>query len=279
LARRLGSMDLLVVGDAFLSETAAVADVVLPVTQWAEEEGTMTNLEGRVIRRRRAVAPPPGVRSDLEILKSIATELGRGDHFADDPAETFEEFRRATSGGAADYAGITYERVEREEGVFWPCPAEGHPGTPRLFLDRFATPDGRARFCTVEYQGAAEEPDRDYPFFLTTGRTLVQYQSGAQTRRIAELDAVEPEPWVECHPDNLRPLRLGNRDQVRVVTRRGGATLRIRVDPSMRRDTLFVPFHWSGAGSANLLTNAALDPTSKIPEFKVCAARIERVSP
>ena len=279
LARRLGGMDMLVVCDAFLSETAEVADVVLPVTQWAEEEGTMTNLEGRVIRRRRALSPPPNVRTDLEIMKALADELGAGDKFDDDPAHTFQEFRRATSGGLADYAGITYERVEQEEGIFWPCPSEDHPGTPRLFLERFSTPDGRARFFPVEYLGADEEPDPDYPLFLTTGRTLLQYQSGNQTRRIAELDDNEPEPWVECHPDNLRGVGLADQDYVRVVTRRGSATLRLRADSSMRRDTLFVPFHWSGAGSANLLTNAALDPISKIPEFKVCAARIERLSP
>jgi assimilatory nitrate reductase catalytic subunit len=278
LASRLAAMDLLVVADAFLSETSALADVVLPVTQWAEEEGTMTNLEGRVIRRRRALAPPPGVRTDLEIMKAIAERLGKGEHFTDDPGEAFEELRRATSGGVADYAGISYDRVEKEDGVFWPCPSDDHPGTPRLFLESFATPDGRARFSAVEYRGADEEPDPEFPLFLTTGRTLVQYQSGTQTRRIAELDAVEPEPWVEAHPDNLRVLGIVDKDMVRVVTRRGIAEVRARADLSMRRDTLFVPFHWSGVGSANLLTNAALDPTSRIPEFKVCAARIERIS-
>ena len=278
LARRLGSMDMLVVCDAFLSETAEVADVVLPVTQWAEEEGTMTNLEGRVIRRRRALPPPPNVRTDLEILAALAHELGADAGFDGDAVSTFQEFRRATAGGLADYAGITYDRIERDEGIFWPCPSEDHPGTPRLFLERFSTPDGRARFYPVEYQGPAEEPDPDYPLFLTTGRTLLQYQSGNQTRRIAELDAREPEPWVECHPDNLRALALTDRDYVRVVTRRGAATLRLRADASMRRDTLFVPFHWSGVGSANLLTISALDPVSKIPEFKVCAARIEPLS-
>jgi len=278
LARRLASLDLLVVADAFLSETAEVADVVLPVTQWAEEEGTMTNLEGRVIRRRRALAPPEGVRTDLDILKAIAGEFGRGAYFAVDPAEVFAELRRATSGGVADYSGISYDRIEREEGVFWPCPDDGHPGTPRLFLERFATPDGRARFHPVEYRGPDEEPDPDYPLFLTTGRTLVHYQTGAQTRRIAELNAAEPEPWAEAHPDNLRVLGISDRQMARLVTRRGSAEFRVRAEPSMRRDTLFVPFHWSGLGSANLLTNAALDPTSKIPEFKVCAVRLERIA-
>jgi assimilatory nitrate reductase catalytic subunit len=279
LPARLRALDLLVVGDAFLSETAELADVVLPVTQWAEEDGTMTNLEGRVIRRRRAVDPPPGVRSDLEILKALAGELGAGDRFADDPAETFGELRRATAGGIADYAGVTYAGIDREDGMFWPCPSERHPGTPRLFLERFATLDGRARFQAVDYLGAAEEPDGDYPLYLTTGRTLLQYQTGVQTRRIVELDTGEPEPWVECHPDNVRELGIGDRERARVVTRRGEITVQLRLSATMRRDTVFVPFHWGGAVSANLLTHAALDPTSKIPEFKICAARIERIAP
>jgi len=278
LAERLASMDLLVVADCFLSETAAVADIVLPVTQWAEEEGTMTNLEGRVIRRKRALQQPEGVRSDLEILKSIAKELGEGDRFLDAPPQVFEELRIASSGGAADYAGISYARIEENNGLFWPCPAEDHPGTPRLFLDRFATPDGRARFHPVEYFGAAEEPDPDYPLYLTTGRTLLQYQSGTQTKRISELQQAEPEPWVEVHPDHLRRLGVADKAMIRIVTRRGGAIFRARSEPSIRRDTLFVPFHWGGAGSANLLTNAALDRASKIPEFKVCAAKIELIS-
>lgn len=272
---RLASLDLLVVADPFLSETAAMADVVLPVAQWAEEEGTMTNLEGRILLRRQAIPPPPGVRTDAQIIKGLADRLGRGDLFSDAPKEIFEELRRASAGGAADYAGVTYDRITAADGIFWPCPEEQHPGTPRLFLDRFATPDGRAKFHAVKYRAAAEEPDHDYPFYLTTGRVLAHYQSGTQTRRIQALNEAEPEPFAEIHPDAARDAGVVQGGMVRLVTRRGAAELRARFDPTMRLDTVFVPFHWGGAGCANLLTNPALDPVSKIPEFKVCAVRLE----
>jgi assimilatory nitrate reductase catalytic subunit len=275
---RLASLDLLVVADPFLSETAAMADVVLPVAQWAEEDGTMTNLEGRILRRVRAVAPPAGVRTDTEIIKALAVRLGNGEQFPDAPQEIFAELRRASAGGAADYSGVTYERIAAADGVFWPCPSEDHPGTPRLFLERFATADGRARFHAVDHRPAAEETDRDYPFYLTTGRVMAHYNSGAQTRRIAALTEVEPEAFVEIHPDLASLSNIAQGDMVRLVTRRGGAEFRARLDPSMRLDTVFVPFHWGGVSCANLLTNPALDPVSRIPEFKVCAVRIETPS-
>jgi assimilatory nitrate reductase catalytic subunit len=278
LGRRLDDLDLLVVADLFLSETAARADVVLPVAQWAEEEGTMTNLEGRVLYRRRLKAPPDGVRTDAEILKALADRLGSGRHFSADPRATFEELRRASAGASADYAGITYDRIVREDGVFWPCPSEDHPGTPRLFGQRFATADGRARFHPVEHEPAAEIPDADYPYFLTTGRVLTQYQSGTQTRRVRELQAAEPEAFVEIHPDTARSLGIAHGDLVRLTTRRGRAVMKARLTRDIRMDTLFAPFHWPGVASANALTNAALDPVSRIPEFKVCAVRVETIS-
>ena len=208
LGERLRGLDLLVVADLFLSETAAHADVVLPVAQWAEDEGTMTNLEGRVLLRRRVKPPPEGVWTDAQILAALADRLGSGRHFSADPRAIFEEFRRATAGGAADYAGITYDRIVREDGVFWPCPAESHPGSRRLFHERFATADGRARFHPVEHEPAAEVPDAAYPYFLTTGRVLAQYQSGAQTRRVPELADAEPEAFVEIHPETARGLAI-----------------------------------------------------------------------
>jgi assimilatory nitrate reductase catalytic subunit len=278
LGPRLDALDMLVVSDLFLSETAAQADVVLPVAQWAEEEGTMTNLEGRVLLRRRVKAPPEGVWTDAEVLKALADRLGAGHHFTADTRATFEEFRRATAGGAADYAGVTYERIVREDGVFWPCRDEASPGTPRLFFDRFATEDGRARFHAVEYAHAAELPDEDYPYFLTTGRVLAQYQSGTQTRRIPELAKAEPEPFAEIHPDTARTLGIAAGDKVRLTTRRGRAVMKARLTPDIRLDTVFAPFHWGAGGSANALTNAALDPVSRIPEFKVCAVRVEKVA-
>ena len=273
---RLRALDFLVVSDFFLSETAELADVVLPCTQWAEEEGTMTNLEGRVILRRQSLPAPPQVRSDLEILSELATRLDAKSSFPADAPSVFAELRRASAGGAADYAGITYERIVAEDGVFWPCPSEDHPGTPRLFLDRFATPDGRARFHPTEHYGAVEEPDDEYPLYLTTGRVMAQYQSGTQTRRVRQLLDAVPELFVEIHPSMATAHGVFHGDPVRLVTRRGTATAKAHLTNTIRMDTLFVPFHFGAAGRANLLTNPALDPISRMPEFKVCAVRIEK---
>jgi assimilatory nitrate reductase catalytic subunit len=271
VTRRLESLDLLVVADLVLSETAALADVVLPVTQFSEETGTLTNLEGRVVLRQQATKPPRGVRNDLEVMQGLAERLDAPVPFSADPEEVFEELRRASSGGRADYAGITYQRIRDEHGVFWPCPDQDHPGTPRMFLDRFATPDGRARFHAVEHRGAAEQPCAEYPVQLTTGRVLAQYQSGAQTRRIRELP--DGGPFVELHPMLAGRVGVVVGDAVRLTTRRGTMTAPARVVATVRPDTVFVPFHWVGA---NRLTNDALDPTSGMPEFKVCAVRVER---
>ncbi|MEU6989386.1 molybdopterin oxidoreductase family protein [Streptomyces sp. NPDC046465] len=277
---RLRSLDFLAVADVVLSETAQLADVVLPVTQWAEETGTVTNLEGRVLLRRRAVSAPVGVRSDLDVLHGIAARLGHGTGFPTEPEEVFEELRRASAGGPADYSGISYERLRENdgEGVFWPCPAgPAAEGTPRLFLDRFATEDGRARFVPVVHRAAAEEPDAEYPVLLTTGRVLAQYQSGAQTRRVDELNSAAPGPFVELHPRLAARLGVGEDDPVAVVSRRGRAVAPARVTSAIRADTVFMPFHWPGEGRANTLTHPALDPVSRMPEFKVCAVRLERV--
>jgi assimilatory nitrate reductase catalytic subunit len=276
IEERLKAVDFLVVSDLFLSETAALADVVLPCAQWAEEEGTMTNLEGRVILRRRAAQIPPGVRTDLEILAGLADRLGYGSFFPSQPREVFAEFRKATAGGAADYSGITYERIAQEDGVFWPCPDITHPGSPRLFLDRFATPDGKARFHAVEHRAAAEEPDAEYPLYLTTGRVMQHYQSGTQTRRVKQLQNAVPYSYVQIHPSMALSYGIAEGDPVRLVTRRGHATVRAQLTPDIRLDTLFVPFHFAAEGRANLLTNPALDPVSRMPEFKVCAVRIEK---
>ncbi|MEU8733067.1 molybdopterin oxidoreductase family protein [Streptomyces tendae] len=327
---RLRSLDFLAVCDVVLSETAELADVVLPVTQWAEETGTTTSLEGRVLLRRRALTPPDGVRSDLDVLHGLAGRLGVEKGFPTDPEEVFEELRRASAGGPADYSGIDYRRLTEENGVFWPCPAptggddrdaadadtDGadtgreartgrdtptgndtgtrsggggagaeaglvtapHPGTPRLFLDRFATDDGRARFVPVAHRPSAEEPDDEYPVLLTTGRVVAQYQSGAQTRRVPELNAAAPGPFVELHPRLAARLGAAEGDPLAVVSRRGRAVAPARITTGIRPDTVFMPFHWPGEGRANTLTNPALDPTSRMPEFKVCAVRVETVT-
>lgn len=276
--QRLQQLDFLVVADFFLSETAQFANIVLPMAQWAEEEGTMTNLEGRVILRKRAFPPPSEVRNEIEVLCELAHRLGKGAYFPFKNArEVFDELRRASSGGAADYAGITYEKIVAHNGVFWPCPTEEHAGTPRLFEQSFPTSTGRARFSMVRHQSAAEEPDASYPLYLTTGRILAHYQSGTQTRRIERLQAIATEPQVEIHPSTARLYHLQNGDLARLVTRRDTLICKVKITTNIREDTLFVPFHWGGSQSVNRLTNAALDPTSRMPEFKVCAVRLERI--
>lgn len=238
----------------------------------------MTNLEGRVILRQQAVTPPSGVRSDLDVISGLAERLvARGSaigkaEFSTDPETVFEELRRASAGGKADYSGISYERIREEKGVFWPCP-EGTAGVARMFTERFATPDGRAVFHVVEHRGPAEPVDADYPVHLTTGRVLAQYQSGAQTRRLREL--TDDGAFVEMHPMLAQRLGTAAGEPVRIETRRGEMIAPVRVVKTIRPDTVFVPFHWVGA---NKLTNDALDPASRMPEFKVCAARLSEVS-
>ena len=204
--RALQRLDPLVVIDFFLSETAAVADVVLPGSVWCEDEGTTTNLEGRVVKINQAVDPPGEARRDVAIVCELARRLGRGDRFAYRATrEIWDELRLASKGGVADYSGITWEKIDAQGGVFWPCPSEDHPGTPRLFTERFAHPDGRARMIAVEYTPPAEEPSHPFPFRLTTGRVVYHYLSGAQTRRLGFLNSQAPEPWVEPAPPRGGP--------------------------------------------------------------------------
>jgi len=278
---RLRDLDFLAVSDFFLSETAEMADVVFPSAQWAEESGTTTNLEGRVILRRRAFDPPEGVQTDLETLCAVAAGLGKGEFFpSSDPEYVFEELARATAGGPADYSGMTYAGIDASDGLFWPCPegAEGTEGrgTERLFTERFPTPSGRAHFHVVRDVHPSEEPNESYPLYLTTGRVLGQYQSGTQTRRVEALTKLMPEPLAELHPTLARRHSLSDGDTVTLATARGRARFIVKVTSSIREDTVFVPFHWGGAQSANRLTHDALDPTSRMPEFKVCAVRIEQ---
>jgi assimilatory nitrate reductase catalytic subunit len=279
IEERLRSLECLVVADFFLSETAQIADVVLPVAQWAEEDGTMTNLEGRVIRRRKSASTPEGVKTDAEVLVALAERLGEGERFPSaEPQAIFAELRRATAGAKADYSGITYEKIDTQDGVFWPCPGESHPGTPRMFAERFANHDGLARFFPTPHAAPAEEPDHDYPLFLTTGRVLAQYQSGTQTRRVASLSDAASSAFVELHPSLASVHGLEDGELVKVVTRRGEMEASVRLSRGIRPDTIFVPFHFAGNGRVNLLTNPALDPTSKMPEFKVCAARLDIIT-
>jgi assimilatory nitrate reductase catalytic subunit len=284
----LEKLEFYVAIDFFLNETARYAHVVLPGSQQEEDEGTVTQIEGRVIKINRAVDCPGDARRDWVIIQDIARALGRERGFTfNSPREIFDELREATRGAIVDYYGITYEKIEQNYGVFWPCPELDHPGTPRLFepgswnpvargAGPFYFPDGRARFKVTEYIGPAEDVDDEYPVMLTTGRVISQFLSGTQTRRIGPLIDHYPEPRVEMHPRLAETLGIRDGEWTTVESRRGTCTLQAHVVRTIRPDTVFIPYHWAGRKSANQLTISARDPVSKIPEYKVCAVRLHR---
>jgi len=288
--RQLEQLEFYVAIDFFLNETARHADIVLPGSLHEEDEGVVTTVEGRVIKINKAVDCPGEARQDWRIIQDIAKALGREKGFTfNRPAEIFDELRVASRGGIADYSGITYEKVERQMGVFWPCPSEDHPGTLRLFepgswnpvaqgKGPFYFPDGKARFNVASYSPPAEDTDSDYPIILTTGRVISQFLSGSQTRRIGPLIDQYPEPLVEMHPVLAERLGIADKDWVTVESRRGSCTLRAHVVKTIRPDTVFVPYHWAGRRSINQVTIAAQDPISKIPEYKVCAVRLKKAA-
>ncbi|MNS09530.1 Assimilatory nitrate reductase catalytic subunit [compost metagenome] len=272
----LEKLEFYVVIDFFLNETARHADVILAGSLHEEEEGTVTTAEGRVTRIRQAVTPPGNSRQDTAILLEIADRLGAGDKFRYNSSEDiFNELRVASKGGTADYYGITYEKIEQNMGIFWPCPTLDHPGTPRLWEDyKFKTNDGKAHFNPAPYRDPGEVTDDEYPIVLTTGRVVSQYLSGTQTRRIGKLVNQYPEPLVEIHPELAAKYGIKERDLVKVVTRRGEGLFPANIVETIRKDTVFIPYHWPGKKSANQLTPGTLDPISKIPEFKVCACKL-----
>lgn len=283
--------------DFFLNDTARHADIVLPGSLHEEDEGTVTQVEGRIIKVNKAVECPGEARQDWRIIQDIASALGRphGFTFAE-PRAIFEELRVASSGGVADYSGVTYEKIERQMGVFWPCyandprtgePTPDHAGTLRLFetgsynpiakgAGPFYFPDGKARFNVADYRVPADDVDDQFPVFLTTGRVVSQFLSGTQTRRIGPLVDQYPEPRLELHPRLAARLGIADRDWTVAETRRGTMTLRAAVVNTIRPDTVFIPYHWAGKKSANQLTVAAQDPISKIPQYKVCACRVRK---
>lgn len=267
--------------DFFLSESLRYANVVLAGSLQEEDEGTITTGEGRCVRLRNSVSSPGNARVDWQILLDLARRLGYGQFFPYVESEDiFRELTAASQGGAIDYYGMTYSKIEKNMGIFWPCPTLDHPGTPRLFEGgKFHHPDGKARFHAFEYRPPAEDVDADYPILFTSGRVVSQYLSGTQTRRIGALVAQNPDPYCEMHPLLAGKLGIGEGDIVRVITRRGSLVAPVQIVRTIRPDTVFVPYHWPGKKSANLLTNRALDPISKIPEYKVCACRIEKADP
>ncbi|GGF25992.1 assimilatory nitrate reductase catalytic subunit [Halobacillus andaensis] len=271
-------LDFMVVNDFFLSETAEFADVVLPATTWAEDEGTTTNLEGRVIHIRKVTEPRHESKPDWMILSEIAKRMGKGKHFQyETPKQIFEELRIATKGGKADYHGITYDRIDREDGVFWPCPEEDHPGTPTMFKERFATPDGKANLPVVAWKEPGETPTKKYPHILTTGRVVYHYLSGTQTRRIDFLMEQCPLPYVEMHPEMASQYNMQEGETIQLTTARSSMKTEVKLTKAIRKDTLFIPYHWGKELAVNQLTNPCLDPISRMPEFKVCAVKIEKI--
>lgn len=280
IEKAIRKLELLVVCDFFLSETARMAHVVLPVAMWAEDEGTTTNIEGRIVKHNKAQEPPEDVPTDWQLMCEIARRLGKGDYFRfRAPREIFDELRLASRGGVADYYGVTYEKVEAQKGVFWPCPTLDHPGTPRLYTERFNTPDGRAIMHPVTYQEPPEVPDDEYPLRYTTGRVVYHFLSGTMTRRIPFLRDLAPDPYVEIHPNTAARYGIQPGDWVRITSRRGSLVLRTLVTTAIREDTVFVPYHWGNDVAANLLTIPSLDPACKMPELKAAAVRIEKTAP
>ncbi len=261
-------LDWLVVQEIFLTETASFADVILPASAFPEKTGTFTNTDRRVQLGRQALELPGQARQDLWIIQEMARRIGLDWAYAG-PADVFAEIRRAVP----SWAGITWERLEREHGVTYPCRIEGDPGTEVLFTERFPTANGRGTLVPVDYTPSNEPPDDDYPWVLITGRILEHWHTGAMTRRAVVLDTIEPAPTASLHPDEAEALGLEVGDVVTVESRRGSISLLARSDPAVPRGAVFVPFCYAEA-PANLLTNPALDPYGKIPEFKYCAVRV-----
>jgi assimilatory nitrate reductase catalytic subunit len=296
VTRALEKLEFYAAIDFFLNDTARHADIVLPGSLQEEDEGTVTQVEGRVIKINKAVDPPGDARQDWRIVQDIAGALGRPHGFTfTGPRDIFDELRRASKGGVADYSGITYEKIEAQMGVFWPCYSEDpetgrpvdHAGTPRLFepgsynrvakgAGPFYFPDGKARFNVAEFRTPVDDVSGEYPLFLTTGRVVSHFLSGTQTRRIGPLVNQYPEPRIELHPKLAAKLGIKDEDWTIAETRRGAITLRAMVVTTIRPDTIFIPYHWPGEKSANRLTVAAQDPISKIPQYKVCGCRVRK---
>lgn len=280
IKRALMQLDFMVCADFYLSESAEFADVVLPAVTWSEDEGTTTNLEGRIIKINKAQEPVGESKPDWQMQVELAERLGRGKYFSHlkTARDVADEFRLASKGGDADYYGATWDKIDRQDGVFWPCKDEEDKGTPHMFLDKkFYHPDGKAKILALPYRPPAEEPCEKYPLRLTTGRVVYHYLSGNQTRRIPFLHDMCPEPFVEVHPATAKQYDMTHDEVIQLFTRRGKAKYKVKITEAIRQDTIFVPYHFGHEEAINLLTIAALDPISKMPEYKVCAAQMEKL--
>lgn len=267
----LKKLEFLVVQDIFLTETARLADVVLPATTFAEKDGTFTNTERRVQRVRRAIEPVGESRPDWWIVCEIASRMGGKGFAFQSPAEIMQEIAAVTP----QYAGITYERLELG-GLQWPCPAKEHPGTPFLYKEKFSTPSGKAKFLPLQYRESAELPDDEYPLLLTTGRSLYQYHTGSMTRRVQGLNVLRAMELVEMNPEDAKDLGIADGDTVRVISRRGEVIAKAKVTDHSPVGVVAMTFHFAESPT-NVLTNPALDPAAKTPELKVCSVRVEKI--
>ncbi|NYT07596.1 MAG: formate dehydrogenase subunit alpha [Methanomicrobiales archaeon] len=274
VAKAMKNLEFLVVQDIFLTETAELADVVLPACCYAEKVGTQTSTERRVQMWRKAQEAPGQAKLDWVIMKEIATKMGYGKQFAWNSAEDiFSEIAKVTP----SYAGMNYQRLNKPEALHWPCPAADHPGTPILHREKFAHPDGMGVMFAVPYKPPAEVPDAEYPFVLTTGRCLWHWHTGTMTRRSKDLAAEEPTGWIEINPDDAKQLGIKDKEMVRAITRRGQVDVPARVTPDIMKGVMFMPFHFKEC-AANVLTNNALDPIAKIPEYKACAVKVQKIA-
>ena len=269
----LATLEQLVVQDIFLTETAYLADVVLPATAWPEKNGTVTNTDRMVQLGRKAIEPPGDAREDLWIIQELARRIGLDWRYAH-ARDVFNEMRQCMD----SIAGITWERLERDSSVTYPCEKEGDPGQPVVFTDHFPTATGRGKFVPADLVPAAERPDAEYPMVLITGRQLEHWHTGAITRRAGVLDAIEPEPVASFHPADLAKHGVKPGEIVTVASRRGSISLYARLDDGTPAGSVFIPFCYYEA-AANMLTNPALDPFGKIPEFKYCAVRVAKGGP
>lgn len=271
----LENLDFLVVQDIFLTETAELADVVLPATAWAEKDGTFTSTERRVQYIRKAVDAPGEARADWAIICDIAKKMGSELFNFNSPQEVFEEIRTVTP----QYAGMNKERLSKPEALHWPCPDEEHPGTPILWAEKFATADGLGVLMPIEFIPAAELPDEEYPFTLTTGRMLFHWHTGSMTRRSETLANEVSTGFVEINSEDAAELGIKNKEMVNVKTRRGEVTIKAKVTPDIMKGIIFIPFHFVECAANTLTQSFELDPAAKMPEFKVSAASIRKLEP
>ena len=269
----LKNTEFLVVQDIFLTETAKLADVVLPAASFAEKEGTFSNTERRVQRVRKAIEPIGKSKADWVVLSDLLNRLGIEANYSN-PSEIMAEIASLTP----SYAGITFERLDQLGSLQWPCPTLEHPGTP--YLHKASIARGKGLFKGIDYKPSNELPDADYPFVLTTGRVLYHYHTRSMTGRVAGLNKISPESFIEINPVTARNLGIKDGEKVNVSSRRGEISTTAKIVRTIKENVVFMPFHFA-EGAANVLTNPALDPISKIPEYKVCAVNIspsDRVS-